>query len=47
LARRGTIDVVATWGEPVVYDHRSDRKRLAKTLRSTVRRMTANALRAV
>jgi 1-acyl-sn-glycerol-3-phosphate acyltransferase len=46
ILRRGEIDVTLTWGEPVLYDHHSDRKQIAKALETTVRRMTVNALRA-
>jgi 1-acyl-sn-glycerol-3-phosphate acyltransferase len=43
--QRGTIDVVVTFGEPIVYGARVDRKELARTLESTVRRLTAQVLR--
>jgi len=45
VLRRGAFDVVVSWGEPVAYDARSDRKAVARTLESRVRRLTAAALR--
>jgi lyso-ornithine lipid O-acyltransferase len=43
--RRGAVDAVVTFGEPIVYGARADRKELTRTLENTVRRMTAQALR--
>jgi 1-acyl-sn-glycerol-3-phosphate acyltransferase len=43
--RRGAVDVVVTFGEPIVYGARADRKELARSLENTVRGLTAQALR--
>jgi lyso-ornithine lipid O-acyltransferase len=45
ICQRGGIDVVITWGEPVAFDETSDRKIIARSLETTIRRMTAQALR--
>ena len=45
LAARGAIDVVVTWGEPIVYDALSDRKAVARRLEAQVRALTVAALR--
>jgi lyso-ornithine lipid O-acyltransferase len=45
IARRGGIDVVITWGEPVAFDETSDRKEVARLLETTVRRLTNDATR--
>jgi 1-acyl-sn-glycerol-3-phosphate acyltransferase len=45
VARCGAVDVVVTWGEPVAYEETSERKTIAKLLESSVRRLTALALR--
>lgn len=45
VMRRGGIDVVVTWGEPVAFDEASDRKSVARQLETAVRRLTAQALR--
>jgi lyso-ornithine lipid O-acyltransferase len=45
IARRGGIDVVVTWGEPVAFDEASDRKTVARSLETTVRRLTIEATR--
>ncbi|MBV8509931.1 MAG: 1-acyl-sn-glycerol-3-phosphate acyltransferase, partial [Xanthobacteraceae bacterium] len=45
VLRRGAIDVVLTWGEPVVFEEVSDRKAVARALEADVRRHTALALR--
>lgn len=45
IVRRGGIDVVASWGEPMAYDGEIHRKEVAKSLEATVRRLTAAALR--
>jgi lyso-ornithine lipid O-acyltransferase len=45
VLRRGAIDVVLTWGEPVVFEEASDRKAVARALEADVRRHTALALR--
>lgn len=43
--RRGAVDVTVTFGQPIPYDGESDRKAVARELESTVRRLTAAALR--
>jgi lyso-ornithine lipid O-acyltransferase len=43
--QRGAVDAVVTFGEPIVYGARADRKELARSLENTVRRLTAQALR--
>jgi lyso-ornithine lipid O-acyltransferase len=43
VLRRGALDVVVTWGEPVAYGADSDRKRIAGELETSVRRLTAAA----
>jgi 1-acyl-sn-glycerol-3-phosphate acyltransferase len=45
VIRRGGIDVVVTWGEPVAFDEASDRKAVARKLEGAVRELTALALR--
>jgi lyso-ornithine lipid O-acyltransferase len=45
IGRRGAIDVVVSWGEPVSVDQGSDRKALARALEAEVRRLTARTLR--
>ena len=45
IMRRGAVDVVVSWGEPVACAAATDRKALARSLEGTVRRMTARALR--
>ena len=45
VLRRGAIDVVMTWGEPIAYNGEADRKALAKDLEASVRRLTVAALR--
>jgi lyso-ornithine lipid O-acyltransferase len=45
IARRGGIDVVVTWGDPVAFDETSDRKEVARLLETTVRRLTNDAMR--
>lgn len=45
ICRRGALDVVMTWGEPIAYNAETDRKALARTLESSVRRLTIAALR--
>jgi 1-acyl-sn-glycerol-3-phosphate acyltransferase len=45
VLRRGAIDVVLTWGDPVVFEEASDRKAVARALEADVRRHTALALR--
>jgi 1-acyl-sn-glycerol-3-phosphate acyltransferase len=45
IGKRGAIDVVMTWGEPVAYNGSTDRKALAKSLESSVRSLTVAALR--
>jgi 1-acyl-sn-glycerol-3-phosphate acyltransferase len=43
--RRGAVDVVVSFGEPVTADATADRKEIAKGLEAAVRRMTTAALR--
>jgi lyso-ornithine lipid O-acyltransferase len=43
--QRGAVDAVVTFGEPIAYEARTDRKELARSLENTVRRMTVQALR--
>ncbi len=45
VMRRGAVDVVVSWGDPVACAAATDRKALARSLEATVRRMTASALR--
>jgi 1-acyl-sn-glycerol-3-phosphate acyltransferase len=45
IVRRGALDVTLTWGEPIPFDGRIDRKSVAKSLEETVRRLTSAALR--
>ncbi len=45
IVRRGAIDVVMTWGEPIAYGGEADRKVLARDLEASVRRLTIAALR--
>jgi 1-acyl-sn-glycerol-3-phosphate acyltransferase len=45
IGKRGAIDVVMTWGEPIAYNGETDRKALAKSLESSVRSLTVAALR--
>jgi len=45
IARLGAIDVAVTWGEPIAYNGKTDRKVLARDLESAIRRFTIAALR--
>ena len=45
IGRRGALDVVMTWGEPIAYSGDIDRKALARTLETSVRQLTVAALR--
>jgi lyso-ornithine lipid O-acyltransferase len=45
VLRRGAIDVVLTWGEPITFDESSDRKVVARALEASVRRHAVQALR--
>jgi 1-acyl-sn-glycerol-3-phosphate acyltransferase len=45
VGRRGAIDVTVTWGAPLTFGERSDRKAVARQLEREVRRMTVQALR--
>jgi 1-acyl-sn-glycerol-3-phosphate acyltransferase len=45
FVRRGAVDAVVTWGEPIAYDGTTDRKALVKSLEGTVRRLSAAARR--
>jgi 1-acyl-sn-glycerol-3-phosphate acyltransferase len=42
---RGAIDVVVSYGDPVVADATADRKAMAKSLEGAVRKITATTLR--
>ena len=42
----GAVDVTVSWGEAVAYDISADRKAIAREAETSVRRMTAAALRA-
>jgi 1-acyl-sn-glycerol-3-phosphate acyltransferase len=42
----GAVDITVSWGEPVSYDMSADRKQIARDAETSVRRMTARALRA-
>ena len=39
----GAVDVVVSWGEPVAYDMRADRKDIARVAEQSVRTLTARA----
>ncbi|MEX0752770.1 MAG: lysophospholipid acyltransferase family protein [Xanthobacteraceae bacterium] len=43
--RRGAVDAVVSWGDPVAYDATMERKTLVKSLENAVRGLTAEALR--
>jgi 1-acyl-sn-glycerol-3-phosphate acyltransferase len=43
VLRNGNIEVVVTWGEPLRFDGRSDRKEVVKRSESAVRDLTAEA----
>jgi 1-acyl-sn-glycerol-3-phosphate acyltransferase len=45
FVRRGVVDVTVTFGAAVPFDEGADRKALARTLETTVRRLTAATLR--
>jgi 1-acyl-sn-glycerol-3-phosphate acyltransferase len=45
VIRRGALDVIMTWGEPIVYAADLDRKLIAQSLQATVRQLTVQALR--
>src|SRR5215471_17757836 len=45
VCRRGAIDVVVTWGDPIAFDENTDRKQAARALEVKVRALTAGALR--
>lgn len=47
IIRRGAVDVVVSWGEPVACDRDTDRKAVARSLEVAVRRLTTEALRGV
>jgi 1-acyl-sn-glycerol-3-phosphate acyltransferase len=42
----GAVDITVSWGEPVSYGMSADRKQIARDAETSVRRMTARALRA-
>lgn len=41
----GAVDITVSWGEPVPYGMNTDRKQIARDAETSVRRMTALALR--
>lgn len=43
---RGTVDVVVSWGEPILCEANADRKAITREAEVAVRRMTSAALRA-
>jgi 1-acyl-sn-glycerol-3-phosphate acyltransferase len=43
--RRGAVDVVLSWGEPIEDDGIADRKAVVRSVETAVRRLTAAALR--
>ena len=45
FVRRGAVDVIVTFAEPVAYGVGSNRKRLTETIEAEVRKLTAAALR--
>jgi 1-acyl-sn-glycerol-3-phosphate acyltransferase len=45
FVRRGVVDVTIAFGAPVPFDDGADRKALARTLETSVRRLTAATLR--
>jgi lyso-ornithine lipid O-acyltransferase len=45
ILKRGALDVVVTFGEPIAFNSMSDRKQVARALHLTVRQLTAAALR--
>jgi 1-acyl-sn-glycerol-3-phosphate acyltransferase len=45
VCRRGAIDVVVSWGEPVAFDEATDRKQAARALETKVRELTSGVLR--
>ncbi len=45
VMRRGAVDVIVAWGEPIPFKADSDRKRIAAELEAQVRRLTAAARR--
>jgi len=45
FVRRGAVDVVVRFGEPMPFDSGTDRKTAARTLETAVRRLTAATLR--
>jgi 1-acyl-sn-glycerol-3-phosphate acyltransferase len=46
VLRNGNINVVLTWGEPIMHTERFDRKEMAKSLEATVRRLTFSTQKA-
>lgn len=42
----GAVDVTVSWGDPIASDIHADRKQIAQQAEHTVRRLTAQALRA-
>lgn len=45
IIRRGAIDVVVSFGEPVAFDRTADRKAVARAMEQAVRKMRVAALR--
>jgi 1-acyl-sn-glycerol-3-phosphate acyltransferase len=45
VCKRGAVDVVVTWGEPVAFDENTDRKQTARALEAKVRALTTSVLR--
>lgn len=45
VLRRGAVDVMLTWGEPVAYGADTDRKQMAGAMEATVRRSATAARR--
>jgi 1-acyl-sn-glycerol-3-phosphate acyltransferase len=45
IGRHGGLDVTVTWGEPLRFGEGSERKTVTRTLETSVRRLTTDALR--
>src|SRR5262249_19306845 len=45
VLRRGAVDVILTWGDPVAYDANTDRKQIAVAVERIIRRDTTAARR--
>jgi 1-acyl-sn-glycerol-3-phosphate acyltransferase len=46
FVQRGAVDVTVTFGTPVPFNQGSDRKKMTRSIEATVRKLTAEALRA-